>query len=102
MAYIGEIRPFAGPLPKGWLPCEGQLVDVRDHQALFALIQYTYGGDRLTFALPDLRGRVTAGADGFKGQPVGHAGGQQGEALIPFAVINWGIAVAGTFPMAPH
>ena len=54
------------------------------------------------FALPDLRGRVTAGADESKGQPVGHAGGQEGEALIPFAVVSWGIAVGGTFPMPPQ
>jgi microcystin-dependent protein len=103
VAYLGEIRPFAGPLPRGWLPCDGRLLDVRNHVALFAVIDYAYGGDgKLMFALPDLRGRVTAGADESKGQPVGHADGQEGESLIPFAVINWGIAVGGTFPVPPQ
>jgi microcystin-dependent protein len=62
-AFIGEIRllSFAFP-PKGWLPCSGQLLPIAQNQALYSLLGTQYGGDgRVTFALPDLRGRVTMG-----------------------------------------
>lgn len=58
--FIGTIQLFAGNFaPKGWAFCEGQLLPISGHTALFSLIGTTYGGDgRTTFALPDLRGRV--------------------------------------------
>lgn len=58
--FIGEIRMVAFNFaPRGWALCNGQLLSIRDNQALFSLIGTTYGGDgRTTFALPDLRGRV--------------------------------------------
>lgn len=62
--FIGELRTFAfGRAPKGWLPCNGQILKIQQYQALFALIHSMYGGDgKDTFALPDLRGRVAIGA----------------------------------------
>ncbi|HEY0036184.1 MAG TPA: tail fiber protein [Longimicrobium sp.] len=58
--YIGEIRMFAGGYaPPGWLLCDGNLLEITDHEQLFDVIGTTYGGDGTsTFALPDLRGRV--------------------------------------------
>jgi microcystin-dependent protein len=58
--YIGEIRLFAGNFaPSGWALCDGRLVAISEYDALFSLIGTTYGGDgQVTFALPDLRGRV--------------------------------------------
>ena len=58
--YVGEIRMFGGNFPpRGWLFCEGQLLDISLNETLFQLIGTTYGGDGLTtFALPDLRGRL--------------------------------------------
>lgn len=58
--YLGEIRLFAGDFaPANWALCDGQLLQIRDYQALFSLLGSAYGGDGLrTFALPDLRGRV--------------------------------------------
>jgi microcystin-dependent protein len=58
--YLGEIRLFCGTFaPVGWVRCDGQLLHVRDHRRLFALLGTTYGGDgKDTFAVPDLRGRV--------------------------------------------
>ncbi len=45
--------------PVGWALCDGQLLAIAENDALFALVGTTYGGDGLvTFALPDLRGRV--------------------------------------------
>jgi len=61
--FLGEIRTFAfGRVPSGWARCEGQVLSISQHSALFALIGTTYGGDgQSTFALPDLRGRVAIG-----------------------------------------
>lgn len=58
--YIGEIRMFGGNFaPAGWMFCEGQLLPISEYEALFNLIGTTYGGDgQVTFALPDLRGRI--------------------------------------------
>lgn len=57
---LGEIRFFAGNFaPRGWAHCAGQLLPIRDNEALFSLLGTTYGGDgRSTFALPDARGRA--------------------------------------------
>lgn len=58
--FIGTIVMFGGTFaPRNWAFCEGQLLSITQHQALFSIIGTTYGGDgRTTFALPDLRGRV--------------------------------------------
>lgn len=58
--YIGQITLFAGNFaPRGWAFCEGQLLSIAQNTALFSILGTTYGGDgRVTFALPDLRGRV--------------------------------------------
>lgn len=58
--FIGEIKllPY-GFQPKGWLDCNGQLLNIQQNAALYSLINTSYGGDgKTTFALPDLRGRV--------------------------------------------
>lgn len=59
--YVGEIRIFAGNFaPAGWMFCEGQLLPISENETLFQLIGTTYGGDgESTFALPDLRGRIS-------------------------------------------
>lgn len=45
--------------PRGWAFCDGQLLAISSHSALFSILGTTYGGDgRTTFALPDLRGRI--------------------------------------------
>lgn len=61
---IGIIKLFAGNFaPHGWLICDGRLLNITQNAALFSIIGTTYGGDgRTTFALPDLRSRVTATA----------------------------------------
>ncbi|MFF2886633.1 phage tail protein [Paenibacillus sp. NPDC057967] len=58
--FVGELRLFPfNRTPRGWMPCEGQLMNIQTNQVLFSLIGATYGGDgRSNFALPDLRGRV--------------------------------------------
>lgn len=58
--FVGQIMLFAGNFaPKGWALCNGQLLPISQNTALFSLIGTFYGGDGVvTFALPDLRGRV--------------------------------------------
>ncbi len=61
--YMSQISVFAfGLVPKGWLPCNGQLLAVNQYQALFSLLGTTYGGNgSTTFGLPNLQGRVPVG-----------------------------------------
>jgi microcystin-dependent protein len=58
--FLAEIRVTSFNFaPKGWALCNGQILPISQNQALFSLLGTTYGGDgRVTFALPDLRGRV--------------------------------------------
>jgi len=58
--FIGMIIMFGGNFaPRGWALCDGQLLDISQHSALFSILGTTYGGDgRTTFGLPDLRGRL--------------------------------------------
>src|SRR4051812_17050146 len=79
--YIGEIRAFAFNFaPLGWAKCEGQLLPINQNQALFSLLGNFYGGDgRITFALPDLRGRVAIGVSATHAQ--GQAGGEETHTL---------------------
>ncbi len=58
--FIGQIIMFGGNFaPRGWALCDGTLLAISQHQALFSILGTTYGGDgRTTFGLPDLRGRV--------------------------------------------
>lgn len=58
--FLGEIKIFPmGYAPRGWLPCEGQSLQISQNQALYALLGAAYGGNGVTnFNLPDLRGRV--------------------------------------------
>ncbi len=57
---LGEITLFGGTFaPRGWAFCDGQLLPIQQYSALFSILGTTYGGDgRVTFGLPDLRGRV--------------------------------------------
>ncbi|WP_029004644.1 phage tail protein [Azorhizobium doebereinerae] len=73
--YLGEIRMVAfDALPRGWLPCEGQLLSITANQALFSLLNNRFGGDgRVNFQLPDLRGRTPLHVSAVKA--IGTAGG---------------------------
>lgn len=81
-AFIGEVRFFAfSTVPRGWAPCDGQLLAIAQNQALFSILGTTYGGDgRTTFALPDLRGRTPVGAGASPGINPVALGESKGEA----------------------
>ena len=80
--YLGEIRMFAGTFaPRGGAFCDGQLLTINDNQALYSLLGTIYGGDgRVSFALPDLRGRVPkhpGTGPGLKSVSWGQKGGKE-------------------------
>jgi len=58
--YVGQLQQFGADwCPKDWAPANGQLISIAQNSTLFSLLGVTYGGDgRVTFALPDLRGRA--------------------------------------------
>ncbi|MXV21133.1 phage tail protein [Deinococcus xianganensis] len=69
--YIGQIILFSGTyVISNFMECNGQLLPIRQYNALYAVLGNTYGGDGVnTFALPDLRGRVPAHAGQGSGLP---------------------------------
>jgi microcystin-dependent protein len=66
--------------PKGWAQCDGQILPINQNQALFSLMGTTYGGDgRVSFGLPDLRGRMAMHwGNGFT---QGQRGGQEAHTI---------------------
>jgi microcystin-dependent protein len=75
--FLGEIMLAAfATVPRGFAPCNGQLLNISQNPALFALLGTTYGGNgQTTFALPDLRGRVPRGMG--NGYILGQTGGSE-------------------------
>jgi microcystin-dependent protein len=80
--FLSEIRMFSfGFAPRGWALCNGQLLPINQNQALFSLLGTTYGGNgQTTFALPDLRSRVSI-HDG-NGHVLGEHAGEENHTLI--------------------
>jgi microcystin-dependent protein len=68
---LAEIVLFAGNFaPRSYAFCDGRLISIAENNALFALLGTTYGGDgQVTFALPDLRGRIPVGTGQGPGLP---------------------------------
>src|SRR6187431_3328974 len=79
--FLGELKIVSfAYAPKGWAMCNGQQLPINQNQALFSILGTTYGGNgQTTFALPDLRGRVSChlGAS----LTLGQAGGEQAHTL---------------------
>lgn len=86
-AFIGTIILFAGHrIPEGWLLCDGSLLNINHHSALYAIIGNMYGGNGHTFALPDLRGRVAVSSGhgpGLQNYKPGVKSGQESVTLLP-------------------
>jgi len=76
-AFLGEIRIFPFQVvPHGWAVCNGQLLEIRTHQALYSVLGTAYGGDGINnFALPNLQGRTPVHMHGS--HPEGTAMGQR-------------------------
>lgn len=80
ITYTAEIGCTAATFaPAGAALCHGQIVAITDFQSLYSLVGTIFGGDgRVTFGIPDLRGRTPVGAgqgtgltNVFRGQPRG-------------------------------
>lgn len=88
-AAMAQADPFLGQLtlypysfcPRGWTEANGQLLQISSYTALFSLLGNVYGGDgRVTFGLPDLRGRVPLGfgqGPGLSNVLLGQRGGTE-------------------------
>lgn len=59
--FLGEVKIISWNFaPKAWAFCNGQFLPIAQNQALFSLLGTMYGGNgQTTFALPDLRSRVS-------------------------------------------
>ena len=81
--YLGELVLGSwNVVPKGYAPCNGQLLAINSNQALFALLGTIYGGNGVqTFGLPNLQGRTPIGYGG--GVTLGAVGGQDFHPLVP-------------------
>ncbi|TMP29538.1 phage tail protein [Pseudoalteromonas rubra] len=62
-AFTGELMPFVGNfVVREYLACDGQLVSIGQYTSLYSIMSTFYGGDgRVSFAMPDLRGRSLIG-----------------------------------------
>ena len=116
---LGPIPWPVAAAPSGWLLCYGQAISRSTYSALFGVIGTDFGaGDgSTTFNVPDMRGRVPAGADAIGGTPanrltdavagidtIGDAGGAQSKTLVtanlpaytPAGTNSGGAATLGT------
>lgn len=86
--FLGMIMPVSFNFaPMGWALCDGQLVMISENQQLYSLLGTNFGGDgRVTFALPDLRGRSPRGVS------VTHPGTSSGAEAVTLSVAE----------LAPH
>jgi len=84
--YIGQIMQVGFNFaPRGWAPCQGQIMSINQNQALFSLLGTVYGGNGVsTFGIPDSRGRVFVGqgtGPGLTPIVLGQIGGVNSEVL---------------------
>jgi len=88
--FIGQLMLFAGNFaPRGWALCDGQLLSIAQNTALFSILGTTYGGDgRVTFGLPDLRGRVPVHAGQGPGLSFYTLGQQSGTETVSLSILE--------------
>ena len=80
--YLGEIMWVTFDYcPRGWVTADGRLLPITQNRKLFSLFGTVYGGDgRVTFALPDLRGRASISSGrgpGLTPYRIGDRGGEE-------------------------
>src|SRR5688572_28403773 len=84
--FIATIIMFGGNFaPRGWANANGQILSIAQNTALFSLLGTTYGGDgRVTFALPDVRGRMVLNqgqGPGLSPYTIGQVAGVESQTL---------------------
>ena len=85
--FLGQITMFGGNFaPRGYALCDGQLLSISQNSALFSLLGTTYGGNGTsTFALPDLRSRLSihmGRGPGLSDYSIGQASGEPSVTLM--------------------
>lgn len=101
--YLGEIKIWAGMwAPRGWMFCQGQILEIRQNTVLYTLLQQTYGGNgQTTFALPNLCGRVPIGVGQIGAKTniyqQGRIGGSETHTLQSNELANHSHSFGGTF-----
>lgn len=88
--FIGQIMLFAGNfVPRGYVACDGSLLDIQDYQELFSLLGTQFGGDgSRDFGVPDLRNRVPIGSGNGPGLTPRILGEEGGTAAVTLSVAN--------------
>ncbi|MBL7976401.1 MAG: tail fiber protein, partial [Candidatus Kapabacteria bacterium] len=85
--FIGQIIQVGFNFaPRGYASCNGQLLPIAQNTALFSLLGTQYGGDgRVTFGLPDLRGRTPlhqGQGPGLSNYTIGESAGEENMNLL--------------------
>lgn len=87
----GTVVPFVGSAaPANWFLCYGQEISRVTYAALFVLcgVQFGAGDGTTTFNLPDLRGRVVAGADAMGGVAANRLGSGPTGGITASAIVG--------------
>lgn len=94
--YLGDIMIVGFNFcPRNWAKADGQILPINQNQSLYSLLGTQFGGDgHTTFALPDLRGRVTMGQGNGPSLTPRTAGQKGGSEARPMTV--------GTMPSHSH
>lgn len=104
--YLGEVFMVGFTFcPRGTTEAKGQMMPIRDYQALFSLYGTTYGGDgRTTFALPNLQGSAPIGFGNYTGLPTYYQGAQgiikssEGDPQLRSLAMRYCVVLDGFFP----
>src|SRR6185503_5735245 len=97
MAFIGEIRIFAGPTPPpGWAFVDASVVGIVGNENLYTGLGDTYGqyGSGVTVKLPDLRSRVAIHGEPGSTPADANPGTMSGRESVPLP--------AGSIPLHLH
>lgn len=110
---LGEVMAFPpGFATDGFLPCDGSVLRISQHTALYAAIGTSFGGDGVTtFALPNLTDRVPVGAGTIQGSASFNPGdpsavarienltlGGQAQGTVRALGMHYLIATVGVYP----
>jgi hypothetical protein len=77
--FVGKIKPNVGPIPDGWIECNGRWLCKRAHHDLYRVIGGKYGENGTTFNVPDMRNQAELDRSNNKivGRYVIYGGSQQ-------------------------
>jgi microcystin-dependent protein len=104
--YMGMIAVFGfNYAPVYWMTCNGQVLQVNQYQALYALLGNQFGGTVGTsFGLPNLGGRTLRGlgqSTGTSYVPMGQSAGAESAQAAGTAVVNFTLS-ANQIPGHTH